>query len=65
MRFLVTQGGETIDMIVHAHYGDLSMINEVVRANDHLDLLAFILPRGLTIKLPEKTPEPKKAITLW
>lgn len=65
MNSFTTKGGEMLDEICFAHYGNDDQSDKVLKANKGLEKQPFILPPGVSIVLPEVTSERKKAVTLW
>ena len=58
--------GDMIDDICHRHYGDEGMVEQVYEANPRLAALGPVLPKGITIVLPEiETAAPRSTIRLW
>ena len=64
--------GDRIDLIVLKHYGDLTHLNDVVGANNHLCKLSLDLKSGEIVYLPDfsvtvqdKKVETKKRVPLW
>ena len=62
----VTKGGEMLDQICAANYGDDTQLKNVLAANGGLENQPFFLPIGLEIKLPivEEAQE-RQGVTLW
>ena len=65
MKKYVTKGGEMLDEICFAHYGDDQQIDRVLRANPEIASLSFKLPAGVKISLPDEVKQEEKAVTLW
>lgn len=64
--------GDRIDLIVFKYYGDLTHLNDVVGANNHLCKLSLDLKSGEIVHLPDfsvtvqdKKVETKKRVPLW
>lgn len=65
MKIYTTKGGEMLDEICHAKYGNDHHINKVLSENEGLEFEPFILPRGLSIKLPEIKTKRERGVSLW
>lgn len=66
MKHAVATDGDRLDQIIFAHYGTLSVMNEVMMSNAHL-LKKVILESGDKVYLPEidtSTPD-KMGVSLW
>jgi len=67
--------GDRIDLIVLKHYGDLTHLNDVIGANNHLCKLSLDLKSGEIVELPDfsvsvlqdksVTDKVKKRVPLW
>lgn len=64
-----TREGDTLDLICHRYYGSTyqKQVEIVMEANRALALADFgpVLPKGLTIILPEITPPTKQVVRLF
>ncbi|WP_039017359.1 tail protein X [Halocynthiibacter namhaensis] len=61
-----TKDGDMIDAICKAHYGSETMAEAVYEANPGLAAMGSLLPMGVVVLLPERTPEPvRQPIRLW
>ena len=61
----VTKEGDVLDWIVWKHYGTMSALEQVMKANP--DVTSEILHAGMTIKLPyiETVQKTDKEVKLW
>ncbi|MDD3770464.1 MAG: tail protein X [Sulfuricurvum sp.] len=66
MKHTTAAQGDRLDQIIHAHYGTLDAMNDVMMANPHL-LAKPILDDGDMVSLPEiDLPAPQeKGVSLW
>jgi phage tail protein X len=61
-----TKDGDMVDAICVAHYGSEDMTEQVYEANPRLAALGPILPKGITITLPNKIEtKVKSPVRLW
>lgn len=64
-----TRDGDVIDRIAYAHYGEQSpdIVRAVFEANPGLAAHGPVLPRGLTITLPDiqKPATTRAGVSLW
>ena len=61
-----TKDGDMVDAICYDHYGTEAMTGAVYEANTSLAALGPLLPRGVTIELPEDpTTVPSQPKRLW
>lgn len=65
MKIYITKGGEMLDEICHAHYGNDHHINKVLSVNEGLEFEPFILPQGLSINLPIVKAKKEQGVSLW
>ena len=65
MKTYVTKGGEMLDEICFAHYGNDKQSDNVLRANRGLEQQPFRLPAGIEISLPEQAIEKEQRVKLW
>ena len=65
MKKYITNGGEMLDEICFAHYGNDNQSDSVLRANPGLEKQPFILLAGVEINLPGEVAKKKVAVTLW
>lgn len=65
MKIYVSKGGEMLDEICFAHYGNDKQSDEVIRANRGLEQQPFILPAGIEISLPDQVNKKEQGVKLW
>ena len=65
MNKYITSGGEMLDEICFAHYGNDNQSDNVLRANKGLEQQPFIFPPGVEVLLPEQEEVKEKGVTLW
>lgn len=64
----VTQTGDVLDLVCHHYYGNTSMTEQVLEANNFLCDYPVHLPRGLSIRMPDQPNAGVKevdVIRLW
>ena len=65
MAHIISQQGDSIDLICQRHYGNTDMVEKVLEANPRLSGL-LILDTGTKVQLPIATAQVNKKITnLW
>ena len=66
MKYTIATQGDRLDQIIYAHYGTLSVMNEVMMSNSHL-MSKPILADGDKVYLPDivKADQPETGVSLW
>lgn len=64
---VLTQQGDTLDLVCYRFYGHTQTVEAVLEANPHLAFLSPTLPIGTLVVMPEVTQKKQQAdtIQLW
>lgn len=65
MAVVLTQQGDTVDLVALRHYGDTTMVEAILDANPGLAAHGVTLPLGLRVTLPPAVPKTRQTVTLW